>query len=465
MNASSSLSSSAMSSLEEIFGQAGVATDSESLEYFGGDWNKHIPRKPSAIVFPSRTAQVVELVKWARHFQARLVPSGGRTGLSGGAAAPAGEVVVSFERMNRILSFDPIDRLVECEPGVVTEDLQKFALKEGLFFPVDFASRGSSQIGGNIATNAGGIKVVRYGLTRRWVMGLEVVTGAGEVLELNRGLVKNATGPDLSHAFIGSEGIFGFVTRALIQLTQAPPPQKVLMLSLDSIEGVMAAFVELRKKVSLSAYEFFTDLALSYVLSANSLAAPLAERRPYYVLAEFDETLEEEALEVFEKLLQQEIVYDGILSQSERQSSELWRYRESISESLSTFRPYKNDVSVRISKIPSLMSQVDLLVKSHYHAADVVWFGHVGDGNLHLNIVPPHGVDLKEFVSQCQNVDKKLYEIIQSLSGSISAEHGVGLSKKKFLGFSRSPNEIDLLKRLKLAFDPDLILNPGKVFD
>lgn len=219
------MSTTALRELENIFKKDQIKTDEESLKYWGKDWTTYFDIKASAIVFPHSTAEVVALVKWARQNKIALIPSGGRTGLSGAAVATQGEVIVSFDQMNKVKEFNPVDQTVVIEPGVVTEALQEFAHSKNLFYPVDFAARGSSQMGGNIATNAGGIKVVRYGLTRDWVAGLTVVTGTGDVLELNNALVKNATGYDLRHLFIGSEGTLGFITEATIKLAAAPPPR------------------------------------------------------------------------------------------------------------------------------------------------------------------------------------------------------------------------------------------------
>ena len=219
--------------LTEILPASRVRTGPDDLATWGTDWTRSYQVAPSAIVFPQSVDEVAALTRLANERGLALVPSGGRTGLSGGAVATSGEVVVSFDRMNRILGFNEADRIVRCQAGVVTQALQQFAQDKGLFYPVDFASSGSSQIGGNIATNAGGIKVIRHGLTRDRVAGLTVVTGTGEVLELNRGLVKNATGYDLRHLFIGSEGTLGFIVEADLKLVEPPVPQRVMVLGLD----------------------------------------------------------------------------------------------------------------------------------------------------------------------------------------------------------------------------------------
>ena len=277
--------------LHEIFSSNRVKTDADSLSHWGRDWTRSFTVAPRAVVFPESIDEVVALVRLARANGYGLVPSGGRTGLSGGAVAGNGEIVVSFDRMNKILAFDPADRIVRCQAGVVTQVLQQYAAERGLFYPVDFASSGSSQIGGNVSTNAGGIKVIRYGLTRDWVAGLTVVTGTGEVLELNRGLVKNATGYDLRHLFIGAEGTLGFVVEAQIKLAAAPEPQTVMVLGVPRFQDVLAVLARFQQDIELSAFEFFSELALTKVMAHRKLRRPLTTPADFYALVEFDASM------------------------------------------------------------------------------------------------------------------------------------------------------------------------------
>lgn len=445
-----------------------IKTDSDSLKYYGKDWTTYYDIKASAILFPESTSDVVHIVQWARKNKIALIPSGGRTGLSGAACATKGEVVISFEKMNRILSFSPDDNCVDIEPGVITEVLQDFAKEKDLLYPVDFAAAGSSHMGGNIATNAGGIKVVRYGLTRDWVVGLEVVTGAGEVLQLNNGLIKNATGLDLRHLFIGSEGILGFITKAKIKLAVRPPPLKVIVLALDQLSNVMKVFSEFKKHMTLQAYEMFSEKALNIVVEATGLSRPFETRTDWYVVCEVEcpnENSEQKIMSAFENCLENGWVADGVISQSEAQAATFWRYREDISESLSKYSPYKNDISVAISKVPDIMADLDQVFAHAYPTWTVVWFGHIGDGNLHINILRPEGLSKEDFVKECRQVDEVVFKAVQKQLGSISAEHGVGLSKKSFLHYTRSAEEIQLMKQIKTIFDPDHIMNPGKVID
>ena len=444
-----------------------VLTDADSLNAYGKDWTKHFAPAPSAIVFPKSIEQVQAIVRWANERKVALVPSGGRTGLSAAAVAANGEVVVSFDYMNQILEFNEMDRTAVCQPGVVTAQLQQFAEDKGLYYPVDFASAGSSQIGGNIGTNAGGIKVIRYGMTRNWVAGLKVVTGKGDVLELNKDLIKNATGYDLRQLFIGAEGTLGFVVEATMRLERQPTNLTALVLGTPDFDSIMPVLHAFQDKLDLTAFEFFSDKALAKVLGRGDVPAPFETDCPFYALLEFEATTEEraeQALATFEHCVEQGWVLDGVMSQSEQQLQNLWKLREYISETISHWTPYKNDISVTVGKVPAFLKEIDAIVGEHYPDFEIVWFGHIGDGNLHLNILKPDDMSKDEFFSRCAVVNKQVFETVEKYNGSISAEHGVGMTKRDYLTYSRSPVEIEYMKAVKAVFDPNGIMNPGKIF-
>jgi glycolate oxidase subunit GlcD len=452
--------------LKAIVGDDYVLTDASDLKEYGQDWSKLFTPNALAIVRPNSVEQVQALVNWARANNVPLVPSGGRTGLSGGACATQGEVVLSLDRMNTIGEFSAVDQTVVCQAGVITEQLQRFAEEKGLYYPVDFASAGSSQIGGNIATNAGGIKVIRWGMTRDWIMGLKVVTGTGEIMSFNHGLIKNATGYDFRHLMIGSEGTLGIIVEATIKLTRPPKDLTVMVLGLNTLADVYPVMENFQKSLQLTAFEFFSEPALQKVLAHHDLQRPFDTAADYYVLVEFEnesETTLETAFASFEQLMEQGYILDGVISQSETQAQNLWQLRERISESISHYTPYKNDISVVPSKVSEFLSAIDDIVKAQYPNFEIIWFGHIGDGNLHLNILRPDNLSIEEFVRQCQSVNPLIFETIRSLNGSISAEHGVGLVKRDYLTYSRVPAEIELMKQIKKVFDPDNILNPGKL--
>ena len=450
-------------SLNKLFSPPRIKRDTASLAIWGRDWTRSFPVAPCAVVFPETIEEVQALVVLANEEGFLLVPSGGRTGLSGGAVASHGEVVVSFDRMNRILDFASADRLITCQAGVVTQTLQDFAARQGYFYPVDFASAGSSQLGGNIATNAGGIRVIRYGMTRNWIAGLKVVTGTGELLDCNLGLVKNATGYDLRHLFIGSEGTLGFIVEADVRLTSIPEPQQVMVLGFEKFRDILKVLSHFQSLVELSAFEFFSELALRKVTAHRELQRPLAESAQFYALLEFDASAAENAAAGFEHAVAEGWVSDGVLSQSDAQAASLWELREGISESLAPFSPYKNDLSVRISEMPEFLDDVDGMVRVCYPDFEVCWYGHIGDGNLHLNILKPEGVSIDEFYRRCHEISPQLFELVRARRGSISAEHGVGLLKKEFLEYSRSSADLKIMRALKSVLDPNGVMNPGKL--
>ena len=444
-----------------------LTTEPAELEHYGRDWTRRWTPAPLAIALPGNVDEVQAILRWASAQGVAVVPSGGRTGLSGGAVAANGELVLSLERMNKPLAFDAVDRTLTVQAGMALEAVHNAALEHGLIYPVDFAARGSCSIGGNIATNAGGIRVIRYGNTREWIAGLKVVTANGELLELNKGLIKNSSGYDFRQLLIASEGTLGVIVEATLKLTDPPPASNVMLLALPSFEVLMQVFAAFRERMQLQAFEFFTDRALEHVL-AHGAQAPFAEVHPFYVVTEFaagDEVQEAAAMAAFEACMEQGWVSDGVVSQSDAQAAQLWRLREGITEAVARYKPYKNDVSVRISAMPAFMAETQALIGQAYPHFDVVWFGHIGDGNLHINVLKPDATEDAEFLTQCEHVTKLLAQVLARFDGSISAEHGIGLVKKGYLDSTRSAPEIALMKAVKRAFDPQGLLNPGKLFD
>ncbi|WP_312369220.1 FAD-binding oxidoreductase [Stenotrophomonas sp.] len=444
-----------------------LKTDDGDLEHYGRDWTRRWTPAPLAIALPGSVEEVQAVMRWANAHKVAVVPSGGRTGLSGGAVAANGELVLSLERMNKALAFDAVDRTLVVQAGMPLEALHNAAKEHGLIYPVDFAARGSCSIGGNIATNAGGIRVIRYGNTREWIAGLKVVTGNGELLELNKGLIKNSSGYDFRQLMIGSEGTLGIVVEATVRLTDPPPATNVMVLALPSFEVLMQVFAAFRERLQLEAFEFFTDLAVKHV-TAHGAQYPFEDIHPYYVVTEYasaDEAGEAAALAAFEYCMEQGWVLDGVISTSEAQAQQLWRLREGITESVARYKPYKNDVSVRISAMPAFLAETQALINGAYPHFEVVWFGHIGDGNLHINVLKPDDTSDAEFLSQCEHVTKLLAQVLHRFDGSISAEHGIGLVKKAYLASTRSDAEVALMRGVKRVFDHNGLLNPGKVFD
>jgi len=311
------------------------------------------------------------------------------------------------------------------------------------------------------------VKVIRYGLTRNWVLGLQVVLASGAVLELNGALEKNNTGLDLRQLFIGSEGTLGIVTEATLKLARLPGALKVFLFGVSDLAAVLALFREARRApFTISAYEFFTDRCLARLLRHRSLRAPLAHKSSHFVLLEVegadDGVLESWTTTLFERGL----IEDGTMAQHSSQAAELWALREGISESLSaTGLPHKNDVALPVAGLEAFCAEMDAVFAARYPGWEVCLFGHIGDGNLHINVMKPDGMDKPTFLGKTKDADHDLFALVKKHAGSISAEHGIGLLKKPYLGYSRSEEEMSVMRAVKRALDPNGILNPGKVID
>jgi FAD/FMN-containing dehydrogenase len=444
-----------------------LSTDAGDLATFGRDWTKVYEPAPSAIALPRSTSEVSRLLRLTAAHGVPVVPSGGRTGLAAGAVAARGELVVSLSRMRRMDPVDVLGATVRVEAGAVTEEVHRHAAPHGLTWPVDFASKGSSQVGGNIATNAGGVKVIRYGLTRQWVLGLEVVLAGGEVLELGGALEKNNTGVDLRQLFIGSEGTLGVITGATLKLTRLPGALDVLLFAVPDLAAVLALFREARGgPFVIMAYELFTERCLARLRRHRKVATPLSAPSDYYVLLEVERaesaTLQDWVASLFERGL----VADGTLAQHAGQAADLWALREGISESLTaTGLPHKNDVALPIQALEAFCTDLEGFFAAEYPGWEIALFGHIGDGNLHVNVMKPDGMDRAEFARKTKEADHAIFRIVQKHKGSISAEHGIGLLKKDYLGYSRTPAELAVMRGIKKLLDPENLMNPGKVLD
>ncbi len=460
-----SLPDAFVAALEREFAADFASTEPGDLATWGRDWTKVFTAAPSMVVWPRTTDEVARFMKLAYAHQVAVVPSGGRTGLAAGAVAARGEVVLSLDRMRTMHEVDPLAMTVRVQAGAITEAVHHHCAKVGLFWPVDFASKGSSQVGGNIATNAGGVRVIRYGLTRQWVLGLQVVTPTGDVLELNGALEKNNTGIDLRQWFIGSEGILGVVTEATLKLTRLPEQVDVFLFSVGSLQAVLALFEEARRgPFTIMAYEFFTDRCSARLERHRKLRPPFDAPSSHSVLLEV-ENAKAGALDAWlGSLFEKGLVTDGTLAADSDQQKFLWSLREGISESLSaTGVPHKNDISLPVSGLSAFCDGLEQLLASRYPGWELCLFGHIGDGNLHVNIMKPEHLDQASFLKQTHDVDVDVFDLVRAHHGSISAEHGIGLLKRDFLGHSRSPAEIALMRALKATLDPKGLLNPGKV--
>ncbi len=464
--------------VKKLFRPDFFSDDPHDLTEYGKDWTKIFDPKPSLIAFPKTTEEVSKLMKFCNDECISVVPSGGRTGLAGGAIAAHGEIVLSLSKMDKMYEVNELTRTVRVQAGAITEAVHKHCEAHGLTWPVDFGSKGSSHVGGNISTNAGGIRVIRYGLTRQWVLGLQVVLPTGMILELNGDLEKNNTGPDLKQMFIGSEGILGIVTEATLKLTTVVRSSELFLFATDGIESVLNLFLDVRRQAfTVLAFECMSKNCVASVESTHKLKTPFHEIPEYTVMLE----VETQATATSEKtsgttekfdawlagLFERVLVLDGTKTSSHEQTHTMWRIRELITESMrNQGLVHKHDISVPIAKLSDFLHEfVKEAKKEGGEGLPPYVFGHIGDGNLHINFLKPTDRSRDEFYKATDRIDDRMFHLVQKNKGSVSAEHGIGLNKKNILHFTRTKDEIELMRGMKKLFDPKGILNPGKIFD
>ena len=443
---------------------------SEMIEW-GKDWTNGYESNPSFVVFPKTTEEISTLLKFCNENMISVVPSGGRTGLAAGAVAENKELVLSLDKMSKILELDAAAMTLELEAGAITEAVQNYAHEHELMFPIDLASKGSCQIGGNIATNAGGLKFIRYGGMRHVVLGLEVVLASGEVLNLNTKLRKNNAGYDLKQLFIGSEGTLGVISKATLALAKKPGDLNLCLLGAQSMACLVKIMTLLNKKIfTLSAFEFFTDKALKKVqehfteLKKNFLT----EESAYYALVEIESSLpdiKEKMEQLLVELFEQELISDAFIAHSSEEFKKLWALRENITECLAIeSHVKKNDITLTADKMEEFINFLEEKIFPQLKQVQIYLFGHLGDGNIHINYHSPNKVSREDFIKELEPIEYEVLKKIIDLKGSISAEHGIGLLKKDLLQKSCSQNELDFMKSIKKIFDPNGIMNPGKIF-
>ncbi len=463
-----------LTALRAAVGEANVLTEGD-LSAWEQDWRKRTRGKARAVVRPGSTGEVAAVVRACAQAGAPIVPQGGNTGLVvGGVPDESGrEVVLSLTRMNRVRAIDADNLTMTVDAGCVLQNLQQAAEAAGLHFPLSLAAEGSCTIGGNLATNAGGTQVVRFGNTRELCLGLEVVTAQGEVWEGLTGLRKDNTGYDLRDLFIGSEGTLGIITGATMKLY----PQPAATLTAWAAVPTMQAAVQLlglahrHLGAGLTGFEVMGQFALSLVdRHMPQLRVPLYRDTPYCVLLENADTESEaHARGRFEALLEAALeagcATDAVVAENLSQAHQLWHIRESIplaqaEEGLNI----KHDISVPVSRIPAFCEATDALLAREIAGVRLVNFGHLGDGNLHYNVQAPEGGDAAAFLrEQEERVNTLVYDQVAAFGGSISAEHGIGLLKAHKLPDYKSPVALGLMRALKQALDPQGLLNPGRV--
>ncbi len=448
--------------LTEALGADSVLTGDDVHNRSAGVWRSDTI-KAKALLRPRTTEEVsIALEICNRHGQA-VVAHGGLTGLVESAITGPDDVALSLERMNAIEEISVTDRTAIVQSGVVLQTLQEAVDEQGLMYPLDLGGRGSCTIGGNISTNAGGNRVIRYGMTRDMVLGLEAVLADGTIVSSMNQMIKNNAGYDLKQLFIGTEGSLGIVTRAVVRLRERPATQATLLVAIDAFEK-LSQFLKVMDAATsgaLSAFEVMWNNFYTLVTTPPAKSQPpLSHDYPYYVLVEAmgaDDAVVEAALaDAYER----ELIADAVITQSEAQRLQLWGMRDDVEQCFRYAPNFTFDVSLRVSCMQDYVDEVNRRLASHYEDVHNFTFGHMGDGNLHFVVsVGAGGPEHRRCVEAC------VYEPLRDIAGSVSAEHGVGLEKKAYLDVSRTAAEIDLMRTVKRALDPKGILNPGKILD
>jgi FAD/FMN-containing dehydrogenase len=457
-----------------IVGTRHALTDPAEIAPYVQEPRGRWPGRSSLVLRPGSTAEVSAILKLADETCTPIVPQGGNTGLVGGQMPDltGGEIVLSLARMNGIREFDAESATMTVDAGCILSMIQHKAEEAGFLFPLSLASEGSCQIGGNLSSNAGGVAVLAYGNARDLCLGLEVVLPGGAVLDDLRKLKKDNTGYDLKNLFIGAEGTLGVITGAVLKLHPKPKGRAVAWVGLSS----PAAALDLFRRASSAAgpalvsFELIADLALAFALKhGRGLIPPLAGRHRWHVLLEIAALADEQAAApVAETLLEEAFaageIEDAMLARSEAQAVALWRIRETIPETQKAEgASVKHDISVPVASIPGFIAWANAAVEAVSPDARIVCFGHMGDGNLHFNISQPAGADTAAFLAGEEALHAAVHSVVRTYDGSISAEHGIGRMKRDELAATAPPVALDLMRRIKKAFDPNGIMNPGKV--
>jgi FAD/FMN-containing dehydrogenase len=448
--------------LVQELGEDCVITGTAVAERSAGFFNPK-PIEAKAILRPRTTEQVSQALRICHAHDQSVVAHGGLTGLVESAVTTADDVALSLERFNVIEEINPVDRTMVVQSGVVLQTLQEAADDHDLMFPLDLGGRGSCTIGGNISTNAGGNRVIRYGMTRDMVLGVEAVLADGTVVSSLNQMIKNNAGYDLKQLFIGTEGSLGVVTRAVLRLREKPTAQATLFVATDEFGKLQQFLKHMDASLggTLSAFEVMWQNFYQLVTTEPATnQPPISQEYPYYVLVEAIGSDEARTEAVLAEAYEKGLIVDAVIAQSEAQRQQLWALRDDVAQCFRYSPNYAFDVSLRISRMEAYLEEVNQRLADRFEEVHNFTFGHMGDGNLHLVIsVGKGGPEVRSSVEQC------VYEPLADISGSVSAEHGVGLEKKPYLGISRSDTEIALMRTLKKALDPKGILNPGKIFD
>ena len=451
-----------------------LTTDEDKAPYLT-DWRKRFTGKALAVLLPKTSSEVAEIVKLCSQYQIAIVPQGGHTGFCGGATPDSSgkQVILNLKRMNQIREIDITNQTITLEAGCILQTVQEKAAEQGFLFPLSLGAEGSCMIGGNLATNAGGTNVLRYGNTRDLCLGLEVVTAKGEIWNGIKGLRKDNTGYDLRDLFVGSEGTLGIITSAVMKLYPLPISQWTTLVACATVADCIALLNLFQKRATslLTGFEMMTQESLELnEKHFPQMANPLKGKPPFTVLIELsDHESEDHVKQLLETVLEEsfalELISDAVIANNLSQANAFWHMREHITlAQAEEGANLKHDITIPLSSMDSFIQETDSLMRAQFPGIRIINFGHLGDGNLHYNIAPPLGVDSKAFNEAHENsIHQLVYAQVERCHGSISAEHGVGQLKLDSLRAHKGEVAHELMKTLKRALDPQNILNPHKV--
>jgi FAD/FMN-containing dehydrogenase len=460
-----SVNADTLARLAAIVGEATAITDPAAMVHYMREWRDKWVGTSPLVLRPESTQQVSDILKIAHETNTKIVPQSGNTGLVGGGI-PNGEVLLSLDRMTKIIAVDALDNSITVQAGCTLKSVQDAADAMERLFPLSLASEGSCRMGGNLATNAGGVNVLAYGNARDLCLGLEVVLADGRVWNGLRSLRKDNTGYDLKNLFIGSEGTLGIITAAVLKLFPKPSRHDTALVAVPSPHAALDLLALLKAVAGsrLTAFEIIPRIGIEFTTRHMNAQEPFAQAYPWYVLAEVINNPEEELATVINNAFVKGLALDAIVAQSEAQRQAFWALRENMSES-QKFEggSIKHDVSVPVSKVAVFLDQAITAIEKFMPGARPVPFGHLGDGNIHFNVSQPVGMDKAAYLSRWSDMNDLVHGIVLKLGGSISAEHGIGVLKRDEMARIKSPVEMDLMRTMKQALDPKGILNPGKV--
>ncbi len=458
--------------LRAILDDKGLVTASSEAEPYLTESRGRYRSEASVIARPVNTDQVAAIVHACSDEKVSLVPQGGNTGLCGGAVAGARQLILSLERLDRVRDLDLANNTITVESGCILANLQQQALSANRYFPLSLGAEGSCQIGGNLATNAGGVNVLRYGNAREQVLGIEAVMPSGEVLSDLNGLRKNNTGYDLKQLLIGSEGTLGIITAAVLKLYPYPDHNATALVALRDLD----ASIELLQTVShgsngsLSSFELLPGLGMQFACQhIPDCNNPLDDSHDWYVLLSLQGSgaalgLDAMLQTLLALALEKGVIVDAIVASNETQAERLWRLRGGIVEAQRfAGGSIKHDISVKVSLVPEFIHRAVDAVKDRLPGIRPCPFGHVGDGNIHFNLSQPLEMDTQEYLSLWAEMNQIVFDIVADLGGSFSAEHGIGMLKLEEMQRYKDPVSVNLMQSLKKAIDPDSLFNPGKV--